>query len=925
VNSASLLSAKFKKLRQALKRWSKQLSNLNMLISNCNTVILFLDTLEESRGLFNTESNLRKIIKVQIGKLLHFKNIYWRQRYTENKIRFGDECTKFFHAMATISYRRNSISQLLNSEGAVITDHAGKADMIWHAFRGRMGITTNPTMLFDLHNLIAHHDDLSALAEPFQQAEIDGIIQKMPPDKTPGPDGFNGHFLKKCWHLVKDDFYRLCVDFFAGCGNLECINDSFIALVPKKINPEGVNDYRPISLLNCSIKVLTKLLADRLQCKILQLVHKNQYGFIKSRSIQDCLAWCFEYIHQCKQSRREAIILKLDFEKAFDTVEHTAIIQVLQHMSFPDRWISWVKAILSSGTSSVILNGVAGRKFKCKRGVRQGDPLSPLIFVLAAELLQVVVNKAASQGLLQPPIPHHDGDYPIVQYADDTLLIMQVDARQIFFLKALLNSFSESTGLKVNHSKSLMLPINVSLERMEILASTFGCQIGSLPFTYLGLPMGTTKPRVDDYAPLMDRIERRLTSCSSLLSSSGRLQLVQSVITSTATYAMCTLKLPKGVIDNIDRARKQCLWRGSDRSKKGGNLAAWPMVTKPKNKGGLNVTNLYVQNDALLIKHLHKFYNKVDVPWVKLVWNAYYEGKVPHATREMGSFWWRDIQRLSTLFRGIARCIIGDGTSVSFWEDLWSVGVLSFRYPRLYSHAHDAGISVNEIISAPDLDSLFMLPLTQEAFGELQELRQELQNQEFDLQHSDIWTYQWGSNNYSSKKFYKLVFQNIPAHPVYSWMWKSKVTPRVKFFAWQVLVDRLNTKVMLRRRNLFNEPNAHCVLCAAGIDEDIDHLLFDCSFSRRCWGRIGIQWDINLSLHARIAHCMQQQNVPYFMEIITIAAWEIWKIRNDKIFRNGRAHVNIWFSNFKSQCLLQSLRFKPDLRSGFCFWLDAFS
>jgi hypothetical protein len=224
----------------------------------------------------------------------------------------------------------------------------------------------------------------------------------MPPDKAPGPDGFNGHFLKTCWHIVRRDFYKLCDDFYNGNADLQSINESFITLVPKIQNPTTVNDFRPISLLNCSLKVITKLLADRLQSKTLQLVHQNQYGFIKSHSIQECLAWCFEYIHQCKQSRRESIILKLDFEKAFDTVEHTAILQMLTHMGFPDRWLTWISSILSSGTSAVILNGVPGRKFRCKRGVHQGDTLSPLIFVLAAELLQELINRAALQGLLHP-------------------------------------------------------------------------------------------------------------------------------------------------------------------------------------------------------------------------------------------------------------------------------------------------------------------------------------------------------------------------------------------------------------------------------------------------------------------------------------------------------------------------------------------
>lgn len=118
------------------------------------------------------------------------------------------------------------------------------------------------------------------------------------------------------------------------------------------------------------------------------------------------------------------IILKLDFEKAFDTVEHSTILLILQHMCFPSRWLSWIRSILSSGSSAVLLNEVPGKFFKCKHGVRHGDPLLPLLFVLAAELLQILVNKAASINLLKAPIPHEAGEFPIIQYADDTLLLL---------------------------------------------------------------------------------------------------------------------------------------------------------------------------------------------------------------------------------------------------------------------------------------------------------------------------------------------------------------------------------------------------------------------------------------------------------------------------------------------------------------------
>jgi hypothetical protein len=122
-------------------------------------------------------------------------------------------------------------------------------------------------MAFDLTNLIEPCEDLNSLAVPFQEAEIDNIVRKMTPDKSPGPDGFNGHFMKRCWQLIKANFYKLYADFNVGQADLESINDSLITLVTKKMNPEIVSDYRPISLLNVSLKILTKLLADRLLCK----------------------------------------------------------------------------------------------------------------------------------------------------------------------------------------------------------------------------------------------------------------------------------------------------------------------------------------------------------------------------------------------------------------------------------------------------------------------------------------------------------------------------------------------------------------------------------------------------------------------------------------------------------------------------------
>ena len=195
-------------------------------------------------------------------------------------VKIGDENTQFFHTLATIAHKKNFIVALSDREGNSITDHEQKANHLWTAFKQRMGVSEFTGMSYNLDELLTSHD-LEDLDVDFSQQEIEMVIKSLPNNHAPGLDGFNGFFIKKCWHIVKDDFIRLFRDFYCHNVDLRSINSSIIALIPKKDNHETVNDYRPISLLNYSLKCITKILSSRLQTVILQLVHTNQYGFIK--------------------------------------------------------------------------------------------------------------------------------------------------------------------------------------------------------------------------------------------------------------------------------------------------------------------------------------------------------------------------------------------------------------------------------------------------------------------------------------------------------------------------------------------------------------------------------------------------------------------------------------------------------------------
>lgn len=275
------------------------------------------------------------------------------------------------------------------------------------------------------------------------------------------------------------------------------------------------------------------------------------------------------------------------------------------------------------------------------------------------------------------------------------------------------------------------------------------------------------------------------------------------------------------------------------------------------------------------------------------------------------------------LYRCIARCSVGDGSTVLFWEDLWFDNVFSHEYPRLFSFAKDHHISVKRSMEAEYLDDLFNLPLSYQAFQEYQLLQQKLQTTEYDSSVNDQWSFIWGNGIDTSRRFYGLAFSHMDVHPIFKWLWKSKCIPRLKFFAWLVLVDRLNTKTMLSRRNFTVQPDLFCVLCNDQVEEDIMHLFFHCPFATACWHKIEFHWQISNCMYDTISRMRHIFQSPYFMEVFVIAGWEIWNLRNGIIFEGNLVTLTLWTVKLKEQIIQHLHKVRDDLKPNVTQWLQS--
>ncbi|KAG9446752.1 hypothetical protein H6P81_012880 [Aristolochia fimbriata] len=660
-------SQKLKGLKGKIKIWCKE-RKLNFEKERTD-ILSMLDTFnqkEEQQDLDIFEEVERDKLRREAEKLDTQELIYWRQRAHYKWIKEGDLNSKLFHMIASHRRRINRIN-MLQIDGQTIT----KPEVIEETFvkfYKDLYEEEDQQRPFpeNLKVTVLKEEAAQSLIEPFTEEEINTAIFSLSGDKALGPDGFTAEFYKAGWEFMKNDIMNLFQEFYDDGITSDSMGSSFITLIPKKEWAAHPKDFKPISLVSSHYKIISRVLASPLKRVLGQVISKHQSAFIQGRQILDSAIILHELVHQYSKKIERGAILKLDFQKAFDKVNWCFLDKIMEKMGFPQQWRRWISSCISSARFSLILNGTVKSYFKSSRGLRQGDPLSPLLFNIVSEGLCAMILEGQEKGWLLD-LSIKNLHVPILQFADDTVLLCQGTNEQMLNAITVLNLYQIASGQNINWEKSSMLGLNIEDELEEHMRSIIGCPKMILPSTYLGLPLYQGRATKQIWNNVIERCQKRLeTWKGKFLSHAGRVTLVKATLARIPTYYLSLMECPASVVKKLEAIQRTFLWCGSD------NLFKYPL-----------------EKSALWRQVLDTKYGSTQNKWLPR--------KCSNST--MSSLWKGIMKRAPEVIRHI-RFHVRTGTKVNFWTDAWiGQNPLSISFPAVFHLSLNKEVKVSSIMS----------------------------------------------------------------------------------------------------------------------------------------------------------------------------------------------------------------------------------
>ncbi|WJX12769.1 hypothetical protein P8452_03227 [Trifolium repens] len=628
-------------------------------------------------------------------------------------------------------------------------------------------------------------DNLNALLTVLpSHSEIKSVVFALNRDSAPGPDGFGAFFFQHYWEIVKNDVFNAVLQFFTSSWILPGFNSNIIALLPKFPEASSIDQYRPIAMANFKFKIISKILADILASIMPTLISVEQKGFIHGRDIKDCLCTASEAIN-------------LLHNKAF------------------------------CAFLSVSINGKSHGYFNCSRGVRQGDPLSPLLFCLAEDVLSRSISRLVSQGKLnlikgtrQVYVPSHSF------YADDLMIFCKGNIAGLKHLKELFNRYALESGQLINNAKSTIFSGSISHRRLQTIVELLNFKVGSLPFNYLGVPIFKGKPKVSHLQPIADKIKLKLSAWkASLLSIAGRVQLIKSVIQSMLTYSISLYSWPVSLLKDIEKCIRNFIWSG-DLEKRKLVTISWKKICKPLAQGGLNIRSLIHLNKASNLKLCWTMVNS-QTPWALLLKDRVFK-KGKAIQHHIFSSIWSSIKEEYSMIKDNAAWLVGNGENINFWLDSWCGDPLVDQLDipeqvRPFLTAQVSDFITNGLWSIP--------PALSNMFSNLSSiisqvpLPLETTHDKFIWKHTD-------NGDLELKQAYEFILPQVQDLHWAKLIWNADIPPSKSFFAWRLMHEKLPTDENLMTRGCAMP--SMCNFCHNHVESSF-HIFFECHFAIKLW------------------------------------------------------------------------------------------
>ena len=565
------------------------------------------------------------------------------------------------------------------------------------------------------------------------------------------------------------------------------------------------------------------------------LIDESQSAFVANRQILDGVLIANESIRWLKKRKIPGTLIKLDFQKAYDSVNWNFLKQVMEKLGFGRRWIRWIMDCVSTASMSILLNGSPLKPFKMEKGLRQGDPLSPYLFLLVSETLVNFLRKAEERNLIEAV---HIGKAKVnlkhLQFADDILIFVPRNTTCITNYFRILDVFALMSGLSLNYSKSCFISWNPSDHCWaEETAKNTGCLHSTCPFKYPGLPLGDHMKKNSAWKSVVEKIQKRLASWKSkILSRAGRNMLIKSVLNCLPVYYMSMFKMPKTIAHKIVQIQRRFCWGWANEAsgeKMGCPTIKWANIELPKELGGLGVGNMMHKNLILLFKWWWRFSESDDCLWKKILMSVH---EISGLKASSGTFskvkegMWAQLmsdEAKSSKIRSIVEegmiIKLGNRTSVRFWHDRWcEVGILKTIFPRLYAISIQKNTFISHMGFWGEDAWIWNLEWRRTVYEweeeEVSTLKHHIeQNCPNRGREDGAYWKQSSKVGYPVKSIVEKMNESsapILPKPIISLVWKNILPPRAQMTLWMANLEKLKTGDFLEEKGIINSQQAIC-------------------------------------------------------------------------------------------------------------------